>query len=226
VPDMVMIEAGIFIMGSTSGRDDEVPPHVVTLSRFHIARFPVTHKEYEIYLSKTGREPPPGWNDPKFNHPYQPAVAVSWHDAVHYCEWLSREEDAAYRLPTEAEREYACRAGTTTAYPWGDSPDRDCREYGQRWLMGMPEIVGGPPNAFGLCNMADNVHEWCSDWYSKDYYRISPQRDPHGPECGIRRVSRGGSWRHMVKVTPSSARSAIDPSFRYTDFGFRIAAPR
>ena len=90
-------------------------------------------------------------------------------------------------------------------------------------MKGSPEIVGGPPNPFRLYNTADNVHEWCSDWYGKDYYRFSPQKDPLGPLSGVRRTSRGGSWRHQVKVMRSSARSALNPCFRYTDYGFRIA---
>lgn len=222
-PVMLFFEAGSFLMGSESGRDDEAPPHRVELSPFGLARFAVTNREYGMFLKQTGAQPPPSWNMPRFDHPEQPVVAVSWHDAVAYCEWLSRTLNEAYRLPTEAEREYACRAGSITAYPWGDSPQRDCGDYGKRWADGGPEIVGGPPNAFGLHNMVDNVHEWCADWYGRDYYKSSPRLDPPGPPSGTRRVSRGGSWRHHVKVTRSAARSAIDPGFRYTDFGFRPA---
>jgi formylglycine-generating enzyme len=222
-PEMVPLEGGGFVMGSASGQEDEAPPHFVELSPFCIARFAVTNREYGIYLQKSGAQPPPLWNDPKFNHPDQPVVAVNWLEAVAYCAWLSKVLIEPYRLPTEAEREYACRAGSATAYPWGESAERDRGEYGRRWMEGGPEIVGGPPNAFGLYNMADNLHEWCSDWYGKDYYRFSPQKDPMGPPAGVRRASRGGSWRHHVKVTRSSARSAINPSFRYTDYGFRIA---
>ena len=220
---MMLIEGGSFLMGSASGREDEAPPHLVELSRFFIARFAVTNREYRVYLQKTGVAPPPSWEQSQFNHPEQPVVAVSWHEAIAYCTWLSETLNESYRLPTEAEREYACRGGTATAYPWGDSADRNCGDYGWRWLEGGPEIVGGPPNEIGLYNMADNIHEWCSDWYGRDYYRLSPQKDPLGPPSGTRRVGRGGSWRHQVKVTRSEARSAIDPGFRYTDFGFRLA---
>jgi formylglycine-generating enzyme required for sulfatase activity len=220
---MILLEGGSFLMGSASGREDEAPPHPVELSQFFIARFTVTNREYRVYLQQTGAQPPPSWDHPQFNHPEQPVVAVSWHEAAAYCEWLRQALNESYRLPTEAEREYACRGGTATAYPWGDSAERNCGEYGRRWLEGGPEIVGGPPNEFGLYNMADNIHEWCSDWYGRDYYRLSPQKDPPGPPSGIRRVGRGGSWRHQVKVTRSAARSAIDPGFRYTDFGFRLA---
>ncbi len=224
-PDMVLLDGGSFVMGSASGQENEAPPHIVELSSLYIARFAVTNREYGFYLGLTGIQPPPFWNDPHFNHSEQPVVAISWHEAAAYCAWLSQSLNELCRLPTEAEREYACRGGTDTAYPWGERAERDCGEYGRRWMEGGPEIAGGPPNAFGLYNMADNVHEWCSDWYGEDYYRLSPRENPPGPSMGIRRVSRGGSWRHQVKVTRSSARSALDPGFRYADYGFRIARP-
>ncbi len=223
LPEMVSLDGGNFLMGSDSGRDDEAPSHVVELSGFSIARFAATNRQYAVFLRETGAVPPPVWEDIRFNHPDQPIVAVNWFEAVSYCAWLSEVTGELFRLPTEAEREYACRAGSLTAFPWGESADRVLGEYGKRWLEGGPETVGGPPNAFGLCNMADNVHEWCSDWYDREYYRTSPRENPPGPASGIRRASRGGSWRHHVKVTRSSARSALDPAFRYTDFGFRVA---
>ncbi len=220
--EMILLDGGTFTMGSASGRDDEAPPHEVEVSRFYIARCSVTNREYGLYLARAGAPPPPLWNDPAFSHADQPVVAVSWDDAVAYCAWLTAELGETYRLPTEAEREFACRGGTVTAYPWGETAERDLGAYGTRWFEGSPGVVGGPPNGFDLCNMADNVHEWCADWYGRDYYSLSPRKDPPGPASGVRRVSRGGSWRHHVKVTRSSARSAIDPRFRYTDYGFRV----
>ncbi len=220
---MVRLDGASFVMGSNSGRDDESPPHLVQLSPFLIGRFAVTNREYGIFLRETGTPRPQTWEDARFNHPDQPVVAVNWFEAVAYCAWLNQVLGESYRLPTEAEREYACRANTATAYPWGDSPERELSDYGRRWAEGGPELVGGPQNAFGLCNMADNIHEWCSDWYGKDYYESCPQSDPPGPTSGVRRASRGGSWRHQVKATRSSARSALNPGFRYTDFGFRLA---
>jgi len=224
--DLVSLPGGTFVMGSEAGpaRDDERPAHSVEVSPFSIARHAVTNRQYAVFLARSALAPPPAWDDPRFSDPDQPVVAVSWFDAVAFCEWLALRRGALYRLPTEAEREYACRAGTATAYPWGDGPELDTGDYGRRWLEGRPEIVGGPPNAFGLLNMADNVHEWCLDWYDAGYYRVVPRRDPQGPAAGVRRASRGGSWRHQVKVTRSAARSALDPSFRYTDYGFRVVA--
>ncbi|HYK89404.1 MAG TPA: SUMF1/EgtB/PvdO family nonheme iron enzyme [Acidobacteriota bacterium] len=221
--DMVFLVGGTFVMGSDGGQEDESPPHTVELSPYYIGRYSVTNREYRAFIDCTVKEPLPAWNDPNFNDPSQPVVAVNWFEAMAYCAWLSELLGERFRLPTEAEREHACRAGTTTAYPWGDSVERNCTGYGRRWHEGAPEVVGGPQNSFGLCNMADNVHEWCSDWYSRDYYRVSPRKNPPGPASGVRRASRGGSWRHHVKLTRSSARSSLNPAFRYTDYGFRIA---
>jgi formylglycine-generating enzyme len=223
---MVPIEGGTFMMGSDAGQEDESPCHLVELHSFYLARCSVTNREYSIFLRETSTPPPPVWGHSAFDHPDQPVVAVNWIEAVAYCRWLSDRLREPYRLPTEAEREYACCAGTTNSYPWGNHPEDSARvgtSYGSRWLQGGPETAGGPLNAFGLCNMADNVHEWCADWYDRNYYKISPRLDPVGPESGCRRASRGGSWRHQVKVTRCSARSSLDPSFRYTDYGFRLA---
>src|SRR5262249_312484 len=137
------------------------------------------------------------------------------------CDWLSQRTGRRHRLPTEAERERACRAGSDDPYPWGAEARRDLGDYGRRWAAG-PEVVGGPPNGFGLYTVADNVHEWGLDWYRADHWRVSPERDPTGPERGVRRASRGGSWRHQIKVTRSAARSSLPPELRYTDYGFRV----
>jgi len=152
-------------------------------------------------------------------------VAVSWLDAVAYCEWLSVACAKHYRLPTEAEWERAARGGAENSpYPWGDCPPEKLPEYANRWKTG-PEPVGlYSPNAYGLYNLGDNVHEWCSDWYDAGYYACSPERNPPGPAKTSRRASRGGSWRHHIKVTRTAARSSIPPEFKYADYGFRIAA--
>jgi formylglycine-generating enzyme required for sulfatase activity len=222
-PELVFISGGDFLMGCDEGRDDEKPVHRVELSAFFLARHAVTNREYALFVKAGGAERPPAWQDPRFTLPDQPVVAVSWFEAAAYCRWLEELFGQPFRLPTEAEREFACRAGSTTAYPWGEAPERPMGGYGKRWLEGCPETVGGQPNAFGLFNMADNIHEWCQDWYANDYYAASPRRDPSGPASGSRRASRGGSWRHHVKVTRSCARSSIPPSFQYADYGFRLA---
>ena len=159
----------------------------------------------------------------------QPVVAVSWREAVRYCEWLSAVTSKRFRLPTEAEWERAARGGREgELYPWGDTPPQSLSNYEARcaayWKIGPAPVGQAEPNAYGLYNMCDNVHEWCSDWYSPDYYAISPEHNPQGPEKGERRASRGGSWRHHIKMSRCAARSSIPPHFQYADYGFRVAS--
>jgi len=223
-PELVLIPEGWFQMGSESGQDNEHPVHRVWIDAFRLAAFQVTNADYARFLQATAEAAPPFWNDPKFNHPQQPVVGVSWFEAVNYCDWLSQQTGSRYRLPTEAQWERAARGGVEgQLYPWGNAPPQSLPDYAERWQKG-PEPVGRyAPNAFSLHDICENVHEWCADWFQPDYYSISPERNPRGPETGVRRASRGGSWRHHVKVSRCAARSSIPPDFRYADYGFRIA---
>jgi len=211
-------------MGSATGQDNERPIHRVWIDAFQLAARQVTNAEYTKFLHATASLPPPLWDDPNFNQPRQPVVGVSWHEAQRYCEWLATNLERPYRLPTEAEWERAARGGTEGAlFPWGSAPPASLPNYAIRWQTG-PEPVGqSDPNAFGLFDICANVHEWCSDWYDPGYYAVSPERNPRGPESGQRRASRGGSWRHQIKVSRCSARSSIPPQFQYADYGFRVA---
>jgi formylglycine-generating enzyme required for sulfatase activity len=222
-PSMADIPAGWFMMGSEAGQEIERPVHRVWVDAFAMAVTQVTVSEYSVFLRASGRTAPPMWNDSNFNDPRQPVVAVSWFDAVAYCEWLSSMTSAKYRLPTEAEWERAARGGVDgKKFPWGDDPPQSRRRYSERWERG-PEPVGeSEPNAYGLYEMCENVHEWCSDWFQADYYAISAERNPQGPPTGERKASRGGSWRHHVKISRCSSRSSILPEFQYADYGFRV----
>ena len=224
-PAMRRIPEGWFQMGCDTGRDDEKPAHRVWVDAFELAAFQTSNAQYALFLEDTRHPPPLLWEDPDFRHAGQPVVAVSWHDAVAYCGWLSRTLGKQYRLPTEAEWERAARGGVEgEAYPWGNCAPEELPDYASRWKNG-PEPVGlYAPNAYGLYNLGDNVHEWCADWYDAGYYAVSPERNPQGPLSGSRRASRGGSWRHHIKVTRTAARSSIPPEFKYADYGFRVAA--
>jgi formylglycine-generating enzyme len=223
-PRMMRVPEGWFLMGCETGRDDEKPLHRVWVDAFELGAYQVTNEEYGCFLAATNYPPPACWRNKNFNHPKMPVVAVSWHEAAAYCSWLSKATGKRYRLPTEAEWERAARGGDEgLPYPWGDVPPEMLPDYEKRWKSG-PEPVGlYAANAYGLYNLGDNVHEWCADWYDSDYYTRSPERNPQGPVDGSRRASRGGSWRHHIKVTRTAARSSIPPEFQYADYGFRVA---
>ena len=223
-PRLVTIPAGWFRMGSEAGQENERPVHRVWIDAFDLAACQTTNAEYTRFLQATGGRVPPLWDDANFNQPEQPVVAVSWFEAVKYCEWLSGMNGRKYRLPTEAEWERAARGGVEgKLFPWGDAPPESLPNYNQRWKAGPEPVARSTPNGFGLYDMCQNVHEWCSDWYCSDYYGVSAERNPRGPDSGERRASRGGSWRHHIKVTRCAARSSIPPQFQYADYGFRVA---
>ena len=226
-PACAVVPAGYFQMGCEQGRDEERPVHRVWVDAFEMAVWQVRNRDFACFLDAAGNAAPPQWNDPDFNDPSQPVVSVSWFEAAAYCEWLSEMCKRQYRLPTESEWERAARGGVESAlYVWGDEPPQARPEYIRRWtgVVNGPRPVGEePPNAFGICDLGENVHEWCADWFDKNYYAVSPERDPQGPANGERRASRGGSWRHHIKVSRCAARSSIPPSFQYADYGFRVA---
>jgi len=213
-------------MGSDDGQDVERPIHRVWVDALEMAIYQVRNRDYGLFIEVTRHAAPPHWTDPDFNHPDQPIVAVSWFEAVDYCRWLSAETGRHYRLPTEAEWERAARGGRDGCrYRWGDEPPDSRPEYARRWggeVRGPLPVGLDEPNAYGIHDISENVHEWCADWFSADYYSQSPARNPPGPAAGDRRASRGGSWRHHVKVSRCAARSSIPPHFQYADYGFRV----
>jgi iron(II)-dependent oxidoreductase len=225
--ELIAVPGGDFLMGCETGRDEEQPVHRVWVDEFLLSVYPVRNRDYRAYLEATGHPAPPLWSDANFSHPDQPVAAVSWFEAVKYCEWLSSVTGKSYRLPTEAEWERAARAGTEGAlYTWGDEPPSAHAAYVSRWggeVVATWPVGEGEPNAWGFYELGENVHEWCADWFQKDYYAVSPEKNPRGPATGERRASRGGSWRHHIKVSRCAARSSIPPQFQYADYGFRVA---
>lgn len=221
-PPLVLIEGGEFVMGRDDRRDDERPAHRVRIGPFRAAVAPVTNAEYARFAAATGASAPPFLGDPRFSDPDQPAVGIGWFEALAFCDWLSNVTGVRFRLPTEAEREFASRGGLTGGdWPWATAhPVED-------WIASLDQPHIPRPacaNGYGLRCLAENVHEWCSDWYAPTWYASSPCDAPSGPADGKRRVARGGAWRHSVKFTRVTARSSLDPKFHYNDFGFRVYA--
>ncbi|MDZ7266181.1 MAG: formylglycine-generating enzyme family protein [candidate division KSB1 bacterium] len=224
---MVLIPAGLFLMGSDDGDSDEKPVHEVHVDAFYLDQYEVTVAQYQSYLRATGRPNPGNWDEQlqNLNHP---VVYVSWEDATNYAKWVGK------RLPTEAEWEYAARGGNTGMagnpkyqYPWGNVASRDHANYSgvagkDKWERTSP-IGSFPPNGFGLYDMAANVWEWCSDWYAEDYYSKSPKQNPKGPATGTLRVLRGGSWNDLPQLVRCANRFRNLPTNRYVDSGFRCA---
>jgi formylglycine-generating enzyme required for sulfatase activity len=194
----VHIPAGAFLMGARPGeaaQDDERPAHWVELDAFEMCAYPIMHSDSLL-----------------------PLTSVSWDDAVAYC-----QARGDVRLPTEAEWEWAARGGLEGArYPWGDKIPEWLPNGGKGPLAGPWPVTLGEPNGFGLFGIGANIHEWCSDWHSASYYAESPAKNPQGPPTGVRRVSRGGAWRHAVTVSRCAQRSKLGPALRYTDYGFRV----
>ena len=216
------VPAGWFLMGSEDGADDERPVHRVWVDAFDLAVYPVTRADYRAFLDATHHPPPREWETlPPAGD--LPVVGVSWSDCQAYCAWRAAHGEVL-RLPTEAEWERAARGNVPgRRYPWGDDIPGWIPDGGRGPLDGPWPVTLGEPNDFGLFGIAANIHEWCADWYASDFYAISPDRNPAGPAAGSRRASRGGAWRHAVTISRCAARSRIDPSFRYTDYGFRLA---
>ena len=227
IPNLGEIPAGVYLMGQADGRDEERPVHEVEVEAFRLGRCQVTNAQYDEFCRATGREPTRFRRQEHFDQPQQPVTGVSWFDASAYCEWLRAEAGQPFCLPTEAQWEWAARGGLAEKlYPWGDTPVTERDGYAERWRQG-PERVGeSDPNGYGLFDMCENVHEWCSDWYDPDYYAVSPRVNPMGPNERLRRASRGGAWRHQIKISRCAARSSIPPHLEYADYGFRVACER
>ncbi|MEQ8168685.1 MAG: formylglycine-generating enzyme family protein [Candidatus Eremiobacterota bacterium] len=212
-PDMIYIEGGTFEMGSNNGKNDEKPVHRVTLNSFYIGRYEVTNREYSVY--NPGHK---GYS----SKPDCPVECVSWNDATDYCKWLSKNTGKNYRLPTEAEWEYACRGGTTTEYYWGDNMDDSYCWYINNSSGKIHPVGKKKPNPLGLYDMSGNVWEWCSDWYDVNYYSISPSTNPTGSVPRSLRVSRGGSWDNNAETCRSANRFGGSQTNRDSYLGFRL----
>lgn len=228
VPETVALTRGIFKRGFHNPNigchecsRDEQPIMEIEVSAFELGRFEVTNAQYEIFAKATSRENGE-WS--KFytkNKENHPAANVSWTDAQAYCAWLQSITGREYRLPTEAEWEYAARAASTTVYPNGNELISSEANFNNS--SGPARVDKYKPNRFGIFNMIGNVWEWCSDWYGEFYYSESPRFNPQGPSSGQYRVLRGGSWTSTADLCRVSNRFWHNPGFILDGRGFRVA---
>ena len=247
--------------------ENEHPQHDVRITKpFFLGMYPVTRGQFRQFVTATSYKTDKdkdkkllawGWdpdkkqfsNDEKYswqNAGFEqtdehPVVNVTWNDAMAFCKWLSEKEGQTYRLPTESEWEYACRARTTTRYPSGDDPqtlgkvsnlvDATVKVRIPDWKYmiyhsdnyAFTSPVGkSKPNTFGLHDMHGNAFQWCSDWYSENYYAASPENDPPGPDSGTERVIRGGTWNFRPLGARSAERNKTEPDSRNCSAGFRV----
>ena len=233
--EMVLIPSGEFLMGNDKGEEDEKPAHRIHISAFYMDKYEVTQKEYESLM---------GRNPAKSKGPDKPVEQLSWFAAARYCNTRSLREGLTpcyqlellkcnfnadgYRLPTEAEWEYACRAGTNTDYTFGNDSVSLTRF---AWFKSNANKTTHPveqksPNPWGLFDMYGNIWEWCNDFYSETYYKESGNANPTGPAEGKECVLRGGGWNSAEEDCRSSARRSETPGladvcFGYDAYGFR-----
>ncbi len=234
---MILVPSGEFVMGDNQGNPDEQPARKVSISGFALDKTEVTQTPYEQLMLAAPSH---------FKGPDNPVEQVRWSDAALFCNARSRQEGlepcyneetfecnfgaSGYRLPTEAEWEYACRAGTDTAYDFGN----DARKLAQyAWFAGNSQkkttrVGGKKANAWGFVDLYGNVYEWCNDRYGETYYQTGPAQDPRGPDQGEKRVLRGGSWNSSAEACRAAARLADDPGitdacFARDTYGFRCA---
>ncbi len=264
--DFVSVPRGCFQMGDSfgDGEKDEKPVHEVCVDGFSMGKYAVTVGQFRTFVNATGyrteaekgegclaidkqgqwsRQPSATWKNPGFSQDdSHPVVCVSWDDAISFNKWLT-SKGRTYRLPTEAEWEYAARAGTSSRNFWGNSVDEACKyanvtdraaskaqfvrlsahNCDDGFVFTAP-VGSYRPNPFGLYDMMGNVWQWTGDWYGESYYSVSPRNNPQGPLSGTRRVSRGGSWRSSSEHVRSSLR-VHPPAGPSAGVGFRLASP-
>ena len=251
--EMVFVEGGSFMMGCTYEQadcyDNEKPAHRVTLSSYSISKTETTVAQFKQFVDATnyqtdadkegfsyvwngsssekrnganwkgdvnGTQRPPS----EYNHP---VIHVSWNDATAYCNWLSRKTGKTYRLPTEAQWEYAAQGGKKsrrTLYSGSNNLDEVAWHDTNSGSSTQP-VGQKKPNELGICDMTGNVWEWCNDWYDESYYRVSPSGNPQGAGSGSFRVLRGGSWSNVATRCRVAIRGIITPVSRSSNGGFR-----
>jgi formylglycine-generating enzyme required for sulfatase activity len=218
-PEMITVNGGKFLMGNKEGNKSEKPVHEVELTGFQIAKYPVTQREWRAVMGNN-----PSKNKDKDNHPVE---RVSWEDAQEYVKKLNELTGRHYRLPTEAEWEYAARGGEKSmGYKFAGSNELKNVAWESENAKGSTQPVGQKkPNELGIYDMCGNVWEWCYDWFDEKYYSKSPAQDPQGPDTGDNKVIRGGSWINFPAYYQVSDRYYNHPSEKRIWLGFRVVCP-
>ncbi len=223
--EWVEIPGGSFFMGSNKSEAEfpyDETLHRVDIKAFKISKYEITFNQYDAFCEATGRAKP---DDEGWGRGNRPVINITWYDAAAFAEW------AGYSLPTEAQWEYACRAGTTTAFNTGDNLTTSQANYNGNYpyknfpkgvFRGKTMPVGSfPPNKWGLYDMHGNVWEWCSDWYNGSYIQ-SAQKNENKSQNNFCKVFRGGSWNMYAKYCRSAYRNYIRPDFSFNYIGFRV----
>ncbi len=249
-PEMVFVQGGAFRMGSNDGEDDEKPVHPVTVGNFYMGKYEITVAQFRKFVDETSYRTDAETGDGSYiwtgstwekrsgvnwkcdaegnqrpqNEYSHPVIHVTWNDANEYCNWSSRKTGKTYRLPTEAEWEYAAKGGNQSrGYNYsGSNTIGDVAWYDNNSGSKTHPVGQKQANELGLYDMTGNVYEWCSDWYGKDYYARSTSSNPKGPALDSDRVRRGGSWRYNPHYSRTSNRNYNTPVNRRYDLGFRV----
>jgi formylglycine-generating enzyme required for sulfatase activity len=252
LPEMVFVKGGTFQMGIEDGGDDEKPIHSITVSDFYIGKYEVTVAEFEKFIKAAGYKTDAEkegysyiWIDKwekmegvywkydaegnqklrsDYNHP---VIHVSWNDATAYCKWLKETTGKGYRLPTEAEWQYAAGGGNKSkGYTYsGSNTIGNVAWYYKNSDSKTHPVGQKSSNELGIYDMSGNVWEWCSDWYGSDYYKNSSSNNPKGANSGTYRVLRGGAWDGSPASCRIADRSISTPAYRYNNVGFRVVFP-
>jgi len=205
IPATVSIPSGELKIGAGGGAAR------IAIAAFRLGRTPVTNGEYAPLVASRRVVAPPRWSESGFDSPIHPVVGVTWDEAAAFCAWLGEVVGGRWRLPTEAEWEFAMSGGLAAPRtPWGEEIPPG--EIPEGPLTGPWEVGRGTPNGYGLYDPGTVVHEWCSDWFEPEIPRSGPRR----------RASCGGSWRHRIRWSSPSAHSSLPPDYRYSDYGFRV----
>jgi formylglycine-generating enzyme required for sulfatase activity len=217
MPEMVFVQGGTFQMGSNDGEDYEKPVHTITLNSFYIGKYEVTQKQWREVMG----------SNPSYFKDYDqcPVENVSWDDVQEYLKKLNARSGKIFRLPTEAEWEYAVRGGSRSrGYTYsGSNTLEDVAWYNSNSGSKTHPVGQKQPNELGLYDMTGNVWEWCGDWYDENYYKSSPSSDPKGPSLRTARSLRGGSWHDLSCDCRTAYRGRGSPGHRFDNSGFRLA---